>query len=364
MVENDSKKIYSLTYSFVIFTSFLALFIGEGTHLMYNEGKNDTLISAIIGFVLSFALFSITKWIINKNEKEDLFELNKSVFGKTFGNILNIVLWIGFFIVATVILYSLADFFNTEYLPETSINYLKALVLLPIVYVATKELPTIIKGNQILSLISLGLIIFCFIGITDSFEIGNIEPLLNTSKASMSKNILTYFILSSLPLSMLLITSKKNIKDSERLNKNILKLFILSNVCVIAIIIGTILTLGMEYIEIFRFPEYIALKQFSLFNILERIENILAMQYFFNNFGLLSLLFYFLIKLIPKTKFKNYYSILVGIVQIVITDIFFNNTITFLEYVRKYFVWVIGICILIPILLVFFKMLQKSKSNA
>lgn len=361
MVNKDSEKVYSLTYSFILFTSFLALFIGEGTHIMYTEGRNDIIISSIIGFILSFILFGIVKWIINKNDKEDLFELNKSIFGNVLGNIFNIIFWIGFFIVATVILYSLSDFFNTEYLPETSINYLKVLVLLPIVYVSTKSLATIIRSNQILSLLSLVIIIICFIGITDSFELRNIEPLFTTSKGSILKNIFSYFVLSSLPLSMLFLVSKKNVVDSDRLNKNLLKIFVISNVCVIAIILGTILTLSMEYIDIFRFPEYIALKQFNMFNILERIENILAMQYFFNNFGLLTLLFYYLIKLMPKTKFKNYYSILIGVVQIVITDLFFNNTITFLEYVRKYFVYAVGIFILIPLLILFFTMYKKSK---
>ena len=159
---------------------------------------------------------------------------------------------------------------------------------------------------------------------------------------------------------MFLITSKNNIKDDKNLNKNMLKVFILSNIVTIAIISGTILTLGIEYIEIFRFPEYIALKQFSLFNILERVENILAMQYFFNNLGLLCMLYYYLIKLLPQTKIKKYYSIILGIVQIIITDILFNNTITFLEYVSKYFIWIVGILILFPIILIFFRM-QKSE---
>ena len=360
MVETDSKKIYSLTYSFVIFTSFLAIFIGEGTHMMYNEGRNDTLISSIIGFILSFILFYIVRWIVNKNEKEDVFELNKSIFGNVLGRILNIALWIGFFLVATIIMYSMADFLNTEYLPDTSIDYLKILVILPIVYVSTKSLATLIKTNQMLSLISLGIIILCFVGIFDSFEFRNLEPLFSTSKTSIFKNIITYFILSSLPLSMFLITSKNNIKDDKNLNKNMLKVFILSNIVTIAIISGTILTLGIEYIEIFRFPEYIALKQFSLFNILERVENILAMQYFFNNLGLLCMLYYYLIKLLPQTKIKKYYSIILGIVQIIITDILFNNTITFLEYVSKYFIWIVGILILFPIILIFFRM-QKSE---
>lgn len=361
MVDTNSNKIYSLAYSFVIFTSFLAVFIGEGTHMMYEIGKNDTLISAIIGFILSFIIFYIVRWIVNKNDKEDVFELNKSIFGNIFGKVLNGILWIGFFVVATVIMYSMADFFNTEYLPDTSIDYLKFLVILPAVYVSTKEFSTLIKTNQILSLISFGIIILCFVGIWDAFEFKNFEPLFSTSKSSIFKNIITYFIISSLPLSMFLITSKKNIKDDKNLNKNMLKIFILTNVTTIAIMCGTILALGMEYISIFRFPEYIALKQFSLFDFLERVENILAMQYFFNNIGLLCLLYYFLIKLMPQTKLKKYYSILIGVSQIIITSLLFNNTITFLEYLKKYLVYVIGICILLPIIIIFFKMNKKSK---
>lgn len=361
MVDKNSEKIHSLTYSFVIFTSFLAIFIGEGTHTMYEIGKNDTLISAVIGFILSFILFYIVRWIVNKNDQKDVFELNKSIFGKTFGKLLNVLMWLGFFAVATIIMYSMADFFNTEYLPDTSIDYLKILVILPAIYISTKEFATLIRTNQILSIVSLGIIILCFIGISDAFEFKNLEPLFSTSKTSIIQNILTYFVLSALPLSMFLITSKTNIKDDENLNKNMLRVFVLTNITTIAIMAGTILALGVEYIGIFRFPEYIALKQFSLFNILERVENILAMQYFFNNIGLLCMLYYFLIRLLPKTKMKKYYSIVIGGIQILITDILFNNTITFLEFLKNYFVYMIAICILLPIIIIFFKMHKKSK---
>lgn len=365
MVKKESEKIYSLGYSLTIFSSFLAMFLEIGSYMMFSTSKNDTIFASIAGMILSFIIFLIVKFIINKNDQNDIYELNQSIFGKIFGNILNVVMWIGFFILALVIVYNIADFFNTEYLLETSVDYLKLLALLPIVYISTKNISTVIKTNQILSAITIGIIIIDFIGIYPSFEFSNLEPIFNTSKLNFIKSTLIYTGLSIVPLSMLLVTSKKNIIDTKNLNKNLNRTFFITNIFQILIIISTILTLGMEYIDVFRFPQYIALKQFSLFNILERVENVLALQFFFNSFALLSFLYYFLIKLIPKTKIKRSYSIVIAIAQVIITKIIFKNTVVFRELVHGYLLYVILICIFFPILLTYIKMLinNRNKNN-
>lgn len=363
MVEKESEKIHSLGYSFIIFTCFLSIFIGKGTYVMFSLTSNDTLICSIFGFLASFVLIAIISYIINKNQNKDIFELNKSIFGKVLGNILNFALWIGFFIVSIIILYNMADFFNTQYLPETSVEYLKMLVILPLIYISTKNLSTLIKMNQILAIVSLLLNLISFIGIYNKIDFINLEPIFVSSKINIIKSVITYFILSIVPLSILLVTNKNSVKDSERLNKNLIKVFILTNIILILIIAFTILILGPEYLEIFRFPEYITLKQFSLFNILERVENILALNYYFNCTGLLAFLYYFLINYMPQTKYRRYYSIIIAILQVLVTKIIFKNTISFIEVLKGYFVYAVFFFILLPILITFLKLFFNNIKN-
>ena len=363
MVEGESEKIYSFGYSAILITCILSVFIGKGNYVLFSLTRNDTIFAALIGFLLSFVTFFMIKYIISKNDEEDIYALNERIFGRVLGKAFNIALWIGFFIVGIVILYNMADFFNTEYLPETSVEYLKILVLLPLVYICTKNISTVIKMNQIFAVVSIILVLIGFLGIFPSFELRNFEPVLSSSKSDIIKSSITYFILSIVPLTALLVCSKKNIKDSDRLNGNLLKSFVFSHCILIAIIATTILTLGAEYLNIFRFPEYIALKQFSLFNILERIENILALQYYFNCVGLLSFLYYFMIKLIPPTKYKRYYSIVIALLQFITTKVIFKNTVTFIEMIERYFAYSVGIFIFLPLIFTFLKLILLNRKK-
>lgn len=363
MVEKESEKIYSLGYSLAMFSPFLALFLEIGSYMMFKSSRNDTIFACIIGMIISFFVFLVIKYIINKNKQNDIYELNQNIFGKVFGNILNILMWLGFFLLSVIILYNIADFFNTEYLLETSPDYLKLLAILPIVYISTKNISTVIKTNQILCGITMAIVIIDFIGIYPTFEFTNLEPIFSIGKLDFFKSVIIYVALSIVAFSMLLVSSKKNIQDPNSLNKTLTKTFFITNVFQIVIIISTLLTLGMEYIEIFRYPQYVALKQFSLFNILERMENVLALQFFFNSFALLSFLYYFLIKLMPVTRIKRYYSIIIGIIQIIITKLVFKNTIFFGEMVRRYLVIIILLFIFLPIVITFIKMLLNNRKN-
>lgn len=363
MVEKDSEKIYSLGYSFIILSSFFAVFLGVGSYLMFKNTRNDTYWICLIGALISTIIFFIIRYIINNNDYEDIYELNKGIFGNVFGRGLNIVLLIGFVSIACIILFNNANFFNAEYLPDTSINFLKAIILLPLVYISSKNLSSIIKMNQVLCLINIGMLALSIIGVFAEFDLTNLEPVLNASSGEIFKSIILYVTLSTVPLIMLLVTSRKKIKDSERLNGNLLKTFIFTNILQFLIVLITILVLGEKFISIFRFPEHIALKQFNLFNIFQRVENFLALQFYFSSFSLMSFLFYYIIKAMPQTKLRNYYSILISLFLYFLTGVLFKNTVIFVELINNYIVYIILITILLPILITFFRLLILKKVN-
>ena len=361
MVEKDCEKIYSLGYSFIMLSSFFAVFLGIGSYLMFKYTRNDTYLICIIGALISTAIFYIIRYIVNNNDYDDIYELNKGIFGKFLGRILNIILLLGFILMASIILFNNANFFNAEYLPDTSINFLKAIILLPLVYISSKSLASIIKMNQVLCIINIFMLFLSIIGVFAEFDITNLEPVFNASYGEIFKSIVLYVVLSIVPLSMLLVCSRKRIADSERLNGNLLKSFVFTNILQFLIVLITILVLGEKFISLFRFPEHIALKQFNLFNIFQRVENFLALQFYFSSFSLMSFLFYYIIKAMPSTKFRNYYSILISIFLYFFTNIIFNNTVIFTEMIDKYIIYVILITIFAPILAIFAKLIMQNK---
>lgn len=360
MVEKQSKDIYSYGIACVFLSSFLAIFFGVGTHLIYNNTGKDSYIAIIIGSVLSVGILYIFKYIFNNNFKDDIYKLNEALFGKV-GKILNFIMFVAFFLICSAVLYSVSNFLNVEYLPETNINLIKSLILVSLIYISSKKLPDIIRTNQIFSIISVIIMALNIIGVYQEFNIENLKPVFSESKINMLKSVLVYVVLSIVPFTMLLITSKNRIKDAKNVNSIIYKVVLFTNIIQVILTFVTILVLGEELISAFRFPEYILLKQFNLFNMLERVENVLSLQFYFNSFSLLSLLYYFMINFLPNTRVKKTYPTIISIVLFFCTSNFFRNTVAFVERINSYSFYVILIGLLIPILLTFIKLKKYSK---
>lgn len=361
MVEKQSKDIYSIGIACIFLSTFLSLFLGMGSFLMYDKSGNDTYIVATIGGIISLGLFYIFNYIFTKNNKENIYKLNESLFGKKIGIILNLLLFTSFFIISCFILYNISNFLNIEYLPEGSDKLLKALILVSLIYISSKSLPEIIRANQIFAFTSIILIIIDILGLYSKFDISNMEPILDSTRRNLLESTILYIVLSIVPFTMLLITSKNRIKDSNKCSSTIFKMVVFTNIFQIIIILVTILILGKEYISTFRFPEYTALKQFSLFNMLERVENILSLQFYFNSFSILSLLFDFMIKFLPNLSIKKYYSIIISIILFFITSLWFKDGISFTSILDKYIIYVILIGMMLPNLITFFRLVKNNK---
>lgn len=365
MVKKESKQICSVGVAFVFLSSFLSMFFGMGTYFMFNVTGNDSYLAAIIGSILSIGIFFIFRYIYFHNTEEDIYSLTRKLFGKGFGTFINLFFFISFCVIAAIVLFNLSNFLNVEYLPDTNENFIKAIILVTIIYISSKSLSEIVRVNQIFSYINLILIAIDICGLFSKVNIKYIEPINYFGKTCMLKSVFIYVTLSIVPYMMLLITSKNNIIGTEKdktmsvINRTVL----LTNVLQIIIILMTILILGKDFINVFRFPEYIALKQFTLFNILERVENILALNFYFNSISFLSFLFYYMIKFLPDWKIKKWYSVIISIVLIIVTSLVFLEGISFASIVGKYIYYVILIGIMLPILLIFTKLIISAKKD-
>lgn len=353
---SESEKTYSTSVSMIISSCLLATFFGIGSYMMYNESFQDAFVASIVGGVISCAFFYFFYYIFEHNTYNTIFELNNNIFGKVLGTAINIVIIVALVIITCAILFNLSSFLNLEYLPDSPTNMLEVLLLLTLSYVCSKSLSQILKVNQIFVFICLFNIILNVIGLFPKFDIKNIEPLFNTSKISLLKSVKIYVILSFVSYFILLITNKKMIHDKDMLKKRVSLSLFSTNGVLIGIIFLTIVLLGKEYIALFRFPEYIGLKQFGLFNMVERVENILSLQLYFNAFSLLMFLIYFIKSFLPHGKYAKFYPIIITFFIYFITNFLFKDTMSFITLVEKYYSYVIVIGLMMPVLLIYIKL--------
>lgn len=361
MVEKQEDYIYSLGIASVFFTSMLAIFLGVGTYIIYSMAEHESATVAFIAGIVVLAISYIFITIFNNNTCKNLYEYSKKLYGKAIGTILNILIIISLSIISCIALYNIANFLNVEYLPESNVNYLKLLILVPIIYICTKDLPTLIKCNQVFFLVSILIFAFDILGVMGEVHLTNLEPVFSLPKLDYIKSILCYVSFSIVPLFMILITNKSRIYDKEKVDKKLYIMIAFTCLTTAILILFTILVLGKEYISSFRFPEYIALKQFKLFSIFERIENILSLVYLFVSYCLLSNLIYMITDIFEKRKSKFVFSIVLMIILVLVSSVAFKEATMFLNIVNNYIYYVILAGLMLPILLIFIKSKISTK---
>ncbi len=370
---NDvEKKVSWFGYKSIIFNLLKALTLGMSTYLMFSISQVDTYIAALLGLFIGIIPFFMLMYISDNKNGEDIIDLNIRLFGKIFGNILNVILNLVFIFLSVLVLFNLSQFIGTQYIPDTSPVYIKLLILLAVMYTSSKGLSTIAKVNQFVAYINLGLFLLSIFGLMSKLNISNILPICANGSMPIIKSAIIYAISSVAPLFLITIVPKKNVDGDKYNKKSFFIFYLISSLIIVTIIFFTIAIQGINLINIYRFPEYVVLREFSLFTIIERVEKTLSIQFVFNVIMFMTFSFYFVIesikKVIKNKKDKSYLSWIIGIICLVIASNLFKNELALNMFISKYLIYILLIGIVIPMIITFVGVIidnhsKKSASN-
>ena len=95
---------------------------------------------------------------------------------------------------------------------------------------------------------------------------------------------------------------QKNIVDENHYNKFVIISIIISIVLIFFIFVVVVGNLGIYLASSYQYPEYIVLKRISLFNFLDRIENMVVIQWIFALCLSICIVVYYISKTIKKKK--------------------------------------------------------------
>lgn len=362
----QSNKISSFGLSSFFITLTSSGFLSMGSYIIFSLTNIDAYISAIIGTILGVIPFLIYIFIAKNSEDKDIIDLNISLFGKTIGITLNVILNVVIFFISVLSLYNISQFVDIQFMPETESIYLKILILLPIAYAASKSITSIAKISQIFMFIKLGFILITILGVLKSVNISFIYPIMKNGVIPPLIGSLVYMIFFTYPFFLLTIIPKNQVIEEKHSKRKMLLLFLISNLIILIRFFLVATILGEDIIPMLRYPEYIILKKFQLFSLIERVENILALYFIFNNIMYQIISFYFIIKSIKKIKIFNkvkndngYPYILAALVLISATMIF-KNTAQAAHLIKNYVPYIIVGGIFIPMLITFFALLLKK----
>lgn len=364
---DESNRITTWGFSSFIVTLTKSGFIGMASYIMFYYSNIDSYISAILGSIIGIIPLLIFVFLMKHSENKDILELNTSLFGKIFGNILNFILNLTILFMAIVALYNISQFTEIQYMPDTDTNYLKILILVPIVYAASKNITVISKISQIILIINFLIFVFTLLGFIGKCDITNIFPIMQDGAMPVLKSTLIYFIFSTFPIFMLTIIPQDKVMQEKHKTRKIFFMYGLGNLMLIVIILTTILILGGDLIPMFRYPEYIALKRFQLFGLIERVENTLSLQFVFNTIMYLIISFHFIIqslkKILKNNQRENFFPYILAIIILIASNLIFKNTVESSNFIKNYIPYIISIGIFSPMIITFLGLIIKNLKN-
>ncbi len=282
-------------------------FLGIGFSLILGLTKQDSIISFIAGTLIGILMILLINKIQKLKGKQNLTDLLAEM--KVYGFFLRILLLLMsmFLFVTALIIFQV--FASSFFLTKTPLGFILLPIIILILIITNRGIKVLYGVGGFLFPISLFLTVISLIALCGYILPDNIMPLFITNKIPMLKSTLFYASLTTTPYLLSLISTENN-------NHNIPS-YLLAAMTLIFKVVLIIGILGPILSVIYRFPEYLILREIRLMNFIEKIENIVSLSWIFDTFIYLSLTSLFIKELLPKYKNKIIHFILIIILYVV-----------------------------------------------
>ena len=296
-------------------TMMHSLLFGLGFNLIASISKTNLILSIILGTFIDILLLRIFS---NKPNKY-----------------LSIIISLIIIIIYMIIFSTYITSFYLINMPSYIINIL---IILLTIYIVSKSPNVLNKVCFLITIFNLIVYLIMFITLFTKINYPNYLPI--NLNLSLIKGSLVYSGISIIPY--LYLDNKQSFKDN-------FKSLIISSFITIMISILVLGILGPNFIIIYRYPEYMILKEIKLFNCINNLENIIA--FIFGNEILISMILSLNNIKNLITKKTNYYLI---ISLLIIISLIINAS--FINYLNQY---IINFLIISSILLIISKKFFK-----
>ncbi len=265
-----------------------ALFLGIGFSIIIGMARQDSilafLLGTLIGLFLIFLLNKIQKWKGEKTLNELLTEM------KGLGIFLRILLLLYGIALLCEGLTFIQLFASSFFLIHTPIWFISLPLVFLLIRICKNGKITTFRVATCLFPISFFLTFISLTTLLGYAKLDTVMPFFVTAPLDFLKSVFYYTTLSVSPSLLMLLTEKSNSTAPYLLGSFTL----ISKIFLIMAIIGPILA------TIYRFPEYIILKEIKILDFIEKIENVVALSWIFDEFIYLSMASLLVKELIPK----------------------------------------------------------------
>lgn len=336
--------------------------LGIAPYITIKLSGIDSYISTILGAIIGLIPVLIFIYIFNYQIDKPIYQKTKIIFGKTIGTIINIILLIIYFILATTTLFNISNFIISQYLTNTPILLVIIIFTLTAYHTLNKGITTISKISLLYIVIILTLYILATIGLIPEIKLDNLKPVLEYGLKNPLISSTIYTLVLTLPICGLLVIPKKQIENTTKTTKYIIITYIITSIMITFMSLVASSSLGKYLLSMYQYPVYTTLKKISIFGFIDRIENFLSIQW------ILSIFITFTIQIVNIqsniNKKNNKIINLIIITIIIITSILlFKNNTSFNYYISNTYPYILLILLIIYIIIFITIIIKKSIKN-
>lgn len=321
----NNDKIYNLEFGFLSIFLYKAFILLNGFNIIINITLNDSIISYIIGLIISIFLIKVFISLFNKLPSLNIFEKVTYLFGK-FSVVIKAILIISVSVFSSYLIYISSLFIRSSLLIDVDILPISILLFTTAIYLGSKGITSITRT----SIISFFIFVI-FEVITILFVIPNINslkilPLFATSTSKIFISSIIYSVMSFTPIFLLLVIPKSMIKNPS--TKSIKIFSLISNIYLVFNIILVLSVIDVHLAKIIDYPELSAISKISVLGFFDRMEDVLSFKFLLDVFITLALCSYYIKCGIKDTnKHQKYNIYIISLTYLII--LFISNYIEF-----------------------------------
>lgn len=363
-----NTKISKKGFCSIIFFTCQSMFLGVGITQILNSAGNGSILSVALGTIFSLVLLLLIVKFCNYEKDLTLFEKLEKLFGKKLGKIINTWLVILFIIYFIYCLWSVNTYIQNKYLDSTPSILILLLFILPVVWCVSSGIKVIAKVSLIVFFICLFEILFSISNLFMSVDIDNLKPFFDTPFLVILKNAFVYASYFVTPTFMMITVPNNQIHDTKNLNKTMVLFYVFCSLNFLLLFIFIIGIFGIELAQLFYYPEFTLMKKINYFDFIQHIENILSAQWIYSLFISTVMSLNFINEYLKHIKQNK--KIVVNciiIISLLLSLILFKNTTFGYEFIKKYFIIIYTIPLIIlgiiSIILIHKKSIYTNNSN-
>ncbi len=330
-------------------TAFLVL----PRHL-YAIAKQDAWIALTVGLGIQLLVILIYMAIANQINGKSMVQHMKLLFGSPFGNSLLLLFILGVpLLLQFIALRDLGDFVNNSITPETPMEFICFLMLIPIYYAVRTGIGTIGRTAEFFFIFFIALFVIVIITLAPSIQIDNLLPVLEEGWKPVFHASLIYISFPYMD-NILFLFLIPYYTEPQKLKKIFLTSTLISGIMFILMIAAVAAVLSESVAAHLTYPSYFVVRTISIIDFIERFEILVTIFWYITVFYRLALLLFVTNHvLVEMFKLRVEYALLIPLLLLTFAGmtLVWPNTAAQINVAKNWYIYGLSYGLIFPFIL-------------